>query len=382
MKIIQPLVIYLIMITFGMWSCVTEIKDFEQIDNNSFLTVEATLSNQEGPQRVIVSYSSPSITINVENKPVVKASVFITDDKGGRINLTEIVDGIYETAANHKGIVGNSYTLHINLPNGKKYESTPEKMIAVPAIDKVNYNFVVKTNYSLKDPRSVGFDVTLDFKDSPEPNQYYEWKWTHYERAIYCAKCNLGYDYSLSKCSTTPNYPYGQNSPELINYKCGEQCFDVSFSPTYNILSDNLLNGQQVLNYPIARVPYDGRTMYYLKIEQRAISQKMYRYLRSIKDVTQGSGTLFDVPAETQLSPNIFSVDNPNEKILGAFEVFGSDEKLIYIDRLIGSEGYSPVTAPDFGRELPPPPGSINGPRANCTEGKYRSTREPKNWKD
>ena len=368
--------------TLGMWSCVTEIRDFEQIGNNSFLTVEATLSNQAGAQRVMVSYSSPSITLNVENKPVQKALVFITDDKGGRVNLTEIVNGIYETLPTYKGIVGNIYMLHITLPNGKKYESTPEKMIAAPLIDKIDTKFVVKTNYSLKDARSVGYDVTLDFKDSPEPNQYYQWKWTHYERAVYCAKCNLGYDYSLSKCSTIPNYPYGQTSPELVNYKCGEQCFDVSFSPTYNILSDNLLNGQQVTNYPIARVPYDGRTLYYLKIEQRTISQKMYRYFRSIKDVTQGSGTLFDVPAETQFSPNVFAVDNPDERILGAFEVFGAEEKIIYIDRLIGSDGYSPVTSPEFGRELPPPPGAINGPRANCVEGKYRSTKEPKGWRD
>lgn len=378
----KRLILYFALITLGMWSCVTEIRDFEQIEGNSFLTVEASLSNQAGVQRVILSYSSPSITINVENKPISNALIFITDDKGGRVNLTEIVSGIYETSANYKGTVGNTYTLHITLPNGKKYESTPEKMIAAPVIDKIDTKFVVKTNYSLSDARSVGYDVTLGFKDSPEPNQYYQWKWTHYERIVYCATCNVGYDYSLSECSRVPNYPFGQSRPEPINFRCGEQCFDVSFSPTYNILADNLLNGQQISNYPIARVPYDGRTLYYLKIEQRAISQKMYRYFRSVKEVTQNSGTLFDVPAETQSSPNIFSLDNSNEKILGAFEVFGVEEKIIYIDRLVGSEGYSPIITPDFGRELPPPPGAITGPRANCVEGKYRSTREPKGWRD
>ena len=331
---------------------------------------------------MIVSYSSPSIKINVENKPIIGASVFITDDKGGRVVLNEIEDGIYETSNTYKGVAGNTYKLHINLPNGKKYESTPEKMIAAPAIDKVDYNFGLKTNFSTTDARRFGFDVTLDFKDSPEPNQFYQWKWTHYERTLYCAMCNLGYDFSLSRCSLTPNYPFGQSRPESINYRCGEQCFDITFSPTYNILSDNLLNGQQVVNYPIARVPYDSRDKYYLKIEQRAISQKMYRYLRSIKEVTQNAGTLFDIPAETQSSPNIFSMDNPNEKILGAFEVFGVEEKIIYIDRTIGSDGFSPIITPNFGRELPPPPGAINGPRANCVEGKYRSTKEPRGWKD
>ena len=371
------------MMTLGMWSCVTEIRDFEQIGNNSFLTVEATLSNQAGAQRVMVSYSSPSITINVENKPVQKALVFITDDKGGRVNLTEIVNGIYETVPTYKGIVGNIYTLHITLPNGKKYESTPEKMIAAPLIDKIDTKFVVKTNYSLKDARSVGYDITLDFKDSPEPNQYYQWKWTHYERTVYCAKCNLGYDYSLSKCSTIPRYPYGQISPELINYKCGEQCFDVSFSPTYNILSDNLLNGQQVTNYPIMRIPFNGSSLYYLKIEQRAISEKMYRYFRSIKEVTSSVGTLFDVPAETQFSPNIVSLDNPNEKILGAFEVFGLDQKIIYVDRNKGSEGFSPIRVEYSGRQLLAPPGSVGGgPRARCTEGKNRTKTEPEAFRE
>ena len=137
---------YITLIIIGLSSCITEIRDFEQIDSNGFFTVEGTLSNQKGPHRVLVSYSSPSITINVENKPIINAQVFITDDKGGRVNLAAIAEGIYETSDNYKGIVGNIYTLHINLPNGKQYESTPEKLVASPLIDKVNTKFVVKTD--------------------------------------------------------------------------------------------------------------------------------------------------------------------------------------------------------------------------------------------
>jgi Domain of unknown function (DUF4249) len=373
-----------ILIIIGLSSCITEISDFEQIENNSILTVEATLSNQTERHRVFVSFSSPSITVNVENIPVKSAQVSITDDKGGRELLTEIENGVYETSSNYKGIVGNTYQLHIRLENGKKYESTLEKMITPPVIDKVNYSFGVKTNYKITDSRSVGYDVTLDFKDSPEPNQYYQWKWTHIERTIYCATCTLGYDYDLNKCSLVPNYENDQTFPEPINFKCKSQCFDITFNNTYNILSDNLLNGQQITNYPIARVPYDGRTLYYLKIEQRAISRKMYEYFRSIKEVTQNSGTLFDVPAETQLSPNIHSVDNPSEKILGAFIVFGSDERLIYVNRLVGSDGYLPINPLLIGRQLPNPsvPTDPPRPRAACIEGKYRTKTEPKGWKE
>jgi len=379
----KKIILLFVLISLGIGSCVTEIRDFEQIGNDSFLTVEAFLSNQKGPYKVVISTSSPSITINTENKPITNAKIFITDDKGKRENLTEILEGTYVTSASFRGIVGFTYTLNIDLPNGKKYKSTPEKLIEAPLIDKVDAKFVVKTNYPLTDVKSVGYDVTLDFKDSPTPNQYYQWKWTHYEKTVYCASCYQGYDNDLGKCSAEPRFPFGQSKIELINFTCGEPCFDITSNTTYNVLSDNLLNGQQVTNYPIMRIPFNGSSLYYLKIEQRAISEKMYRYFRSIKEVTSGAGTLFDVPAETQFSPNITSVDNPNEKILGAFEVFGLEQKIIYVDRNKGSEGYSPVRVEYAGRQLLAPPGSVGGgPRARCTEGKNRTKTEPEAFRE
>ncbi|MEY4538692.1 MAG: hypothetical protein RLZZ306_449, partial [Bacteroidota bacterium] len=78
--------LYFYLIVFGLYSCVTEIRDFEQIGNDSFLTVEAALSNQKGPYKVFISTSSPSISINTENKPITNAKVSITDDKGKREN--------------------------------------------------------------------------------------------------------------------------------------------------------------------------------------------------------------------------------------------------------------------------------------------------------
>jgi Domain of unknown function (DUF4249) len=354
-------------------SCITEIRDFEQIDSNSFLTVEAILSNQSGPHKVLISTSSPSITVNFDNTPIKRAIVYLTDDKNGRENLTEIIDGTYLTSANFKGIVGNTYILHINLPNGKNYQSKPEVLLASPLIDKIESKFVVKTNYPLTDSRSVGYDVTLNFKDSPTPNQYYQWKWTHYERTVYCAICANGFDFDKGKCAIILN---NQGSNVLINYQCSETCFDIDFSSTYNILSDNLLNGQQITNYPIARVPYNNRSLYYLKIEQRAISEKLFKYFRSIKDATQNSGTLFDTPFETQFSPNIYSLSNANERIIGAFEVFGSQEKIIYVDRLIGSDKFLPVRRPNFGIDLSP------SARASCTEGKYRTKKEPEDFRE
>ena len=373
----------------GLWSCITEDKDFMQINSESFLTIEASLSDQEGPHRVYVGYSSPNIKINVENTPIESAIVSFSDDKGNKENLTEIEDGIYETSRYFKGIVGNTYTLKISLPDGRNYFSSPEKLIASPKIDDVKAEFVVKTNFDETDSRSLGYDVTLDFTDPPEPNQYYQWQWVNYQRTVYCATCTKGYDFYLKKCNTEINFYEGQNEVEIINYRCGEMicdtcpesCFDITRNTTYNLLSDNLLNGQKIINIPIARVPYDDRSLYYLRIEQKAISKKMYQYLRSIKDVTQSSGTLFDIPAETQFSPNLYSKENPNEKILGAFEVYGLQRKTIYVERNIGSEAYIPFKISYVGRSIVLRSPKIS-PKAVCVEGKYRTKIEPKDFKE
>ena len=372
---------YFIVLTMILWSCVTEVRDFEQVDNNSFFTVEASLSDQVGPHRVYVSYSSPSIKINVENEPVSSAIVSFVDDKGKTERLTEITAGIYETSPTFKGIVGNTYTLNIILSSGRSYFSSPEKLIACPKIDNIKTEFVVKTNFPLTDIRSVGYDVSLDFTDSPEPNQYYQWKWTHVERTVFCANCSRGYDYSSNRCSSELNFPDGQTMVELINYPCNENCFDITDNAGYNLLADNLLNGQKITNIPIARIPFNNRSLYYLKIEQRAISQKIYRYFRSIKEVTQGSGTLFDIPAETQFSPNIYSKDDSGERIIGVFEVFGLQSKTIYVDRNAGTSNYKPVVRVYAGRQILLPSPRM-GPRAPCTEGKYRTKTEPKDFKE
>ena len=80
----KKIILLFVLISLGMGSCVTEIRDFEQIGSDSFLTVEAFISNQKGPYKVLISTSSPSITINTENKPITNAKIFITDDKGKR----------------------------------------------------------------------------------------------------------------------------------------------------------------------------------------------------------------------------------------------------------------------------------------------------------
>lgn len=375
--------------TFGLilliflFSCQTEIKDFKQVSSDSLITIEASFSNAEEKHRVYISYASPNITGVTDEIPVSGATVNITDEKGVKIVFQELEKGVYESAV-IAGVSGNEYTLDITLEDGKHFQSSAEQMPEVREIKAIESGFSVKTNLAETDPQRLGFDVTLSFLDSPTEGQYYQWDWVHYARTVFCASCNNGYDYQKGACGeSTDVLPIYEltNSIRPINYPCAENCFDVLRSAAFNIFADNLSNGQFISNVPIARVPFDGATDYYLQIEQRAITKKVYEYLRILKDATQNAGTMFDVPAITPLSPNIRCITNPEEKVLGVFSVYGVDKRIEFINRQTDTQGYSQLTKRYPGRSAIIPPGSPGGPVTPCIESRTRTKQTPKGWR-
>ncbi len=364
-------------------SCQTEIKDFEQVSSDSLITIEAALSNNAENHRVYLSYASPNLTGNTKVTVITDAVVDVNDDTGLRIVFEEVENGIYETQT-FAGTPGRIYTLNITLSDGTRYQSQPEKMLEVRQIKSISSSFSVKENFAETDQQRLGFDVSLDFQDPSQEGQYYQWNWVHYARTVFCASCDTGYDFSRGECSTSndvlPIYEL-TNSMRPINYPCAENCFDVLRPTGFNIFADNLSNGQLISNVPIVRVPFDGATDYYLQIEHRAITRKVYEYLRILKDATQNAGTMFDVPAITPLSPNIACISNPEQKVLGLFSVYGVDKRIVYIDRQTGTEGYSQLTKRFPGRLPILPPGAPSFPSTPCIEGRNRTKRTPEQWR-
>lgn len=366
-------------------SCITEIRDFKQAGSNSFITIDASLSDRVEAHQIFLSYSASSISGITQDIPIKEAIVSVTDNTGIRTVYHELENGVYQTDNNFAGIVGRIYTLDIVLKDGKHYQSLPEKLSAVPPIKDINYEFVPQTNYPEIDGRRVGFNVTLDFEDPAETGQYYQWDWVHYERALYCSSCDNGYDYSIGGCANSSDrLPYYErwNTMRPIRYRCSENCFDITRENKFNIFSDELFNGKPVSNLPILRVPFDNYQDYYLVIEQRAITKDVYEYLNTLKNSTQNNGTLFDTPAITQFSPNIKCISNSKERVLGVFSVFGVDKKLMYINRNIDTKGYRPIRTVYSGREAFLPPGAISPPLTPCVESKTRTKQEPENFHD
>jgi hypothetical protein len=371
--------IYLILLLVIVGSCITPIADFTQVASKSFLTVEASLTDQVGPQKVKLYSSSDKLTGSYF-VPITRAKVYFVDEKGVQENLTEsAIKGTYLTSANFAGRVGGTYILNIETTDGKKYQSQAETMKPVPEIENVISRFEIYDNYAKGDGRRGGFNIYVDFQDPATVGDNYQWYWKHYERAFICETCVGGsYDFKSNTC-VQPKIP----TDITLNYRCDGDCWDITFSTDLNIFSDNYLNGQRITGKQVARVPYDGVSPYYLQFEQRAITRNSYNYYQGLNAQVQNNGTLFDVPAETKFSFNIKSTTNPSEKILGIFDVYSVRKKIFYIDRTQVPKDEAPNVKNIQGDIFSCPPAQVGcKDMVQCSEGLFRTPLKPTGWKN
>ena len=371
--------IYLILLLVLVGSCITPITDFTQVASQSFLTVEASINDQVGPQKVKL-YSSSNKLTGSYFLPISKAKVYFVDEKGIKEDLTEsATKGTYLSSAKFAGRVGGTYTLNIETTDGKKYQSQAETMKPVPEIENVISRFEIYDNYAKGDPRRGGFNIYVDFQDPATVGDNYQWYWRHYERAFICETCGGGsYDFKSNTC-VQPRIP----TDVTLNYRCDGDCWDITFSTDLNIFSDSYLNGQRITGKQVARVPYDGVSPYYLQFEQRAITRNSYNYYQGLNAQVQNNGTLFDVPAETRFSFNIKSTTNPSEKILGIFDVYSVRKKIFYIDRTQVPKDEAPNVRNIQGDIFVCSPIQVGcKDMVQCSEGLFRTPLKPTGWKE
>jgi hypothetical protein len=373
--------IFLYLVVLSLFSCVQPIDNFVQKDATSYITIEADIADDPELCKIRLTSSANRI-LSVLSQPITKAEVYVMDDQGVKTYFKEVIKplGTYLPPATFKGKVGGSYKLFVKTLTGNQYESSVETMRGVPEIENSIVRFEALEQYAKVDPRRAGFTVYLDFKDSPTEGDYFMWNWKHYEKTQFCATCTDGgrFDFVKTLDCVMPRFP----NNNILNYRCDGNCWDISTNNDLNVFSDVLTNGQRVVGRQVARLPFDGYGLYYFRLEQRSITKSVYNFFQSLISSQQSSGSLFDVPAETRFSINIKSITNPDERVLGIFNVFSVRKKIFNIDRRIGiPEGYSPITYPIPGETYACPPGSVGClDLAPCVEGPTRTKITPEGW--
>ena len=336
---------------FLVWSCVTEYQP-DTISIPPSLVVEGQITDQPGPYTVKLTRTA-NYSIRSLNLLETGATVSIEDNQGNKETLKEQAGGgTYATSATGiRGVAGRSYKLIIQTKTGKRYESDVEVLTASPPITKLyaEYRNEPVPNTTV---RKQGWDVYLDSKDPETTGNYYRWVWTHYEHIDVCQVIQAR-DGSLS----------GRN--------CCSECWDiVRCYDCINVSSDVNINGQAISRQLIMQVPYTSTYRYYVEVQQQAISKGAYAFWKSVRQLVNNTGGLFDA-APTSVQGNLRCVSDPQELVYGYFGATGIAEQYIYVDRS-GGQGI-PNVSPVI--NVPQPSAC-----AVCENNLYRTPNKPKWW--
>lgn len=355
--------------------------------NTNLLTVEGILTNQ--PTSTIRVRQSRSNRFSITSEAVQKCVVEVKAGDGTLIALRETAPGDYTTPLGFSPKQGESYQLRLQTPTGQRYESTAEVFRAVPEIAKVYDKFNAKGILDRKgiEVFSSSFDVFVDFQDTPRPRDLYFWTAKLYERQPICATCT-GYFNAFTKQCVNVNIK-GILIPDF-DYKCDGACWEIISLSDINLLSDSYSNGQQIIGRPVARVPFYSEEGCLVEISQYNISEGAYRFFSIVREQSQTTGTLADVPPSPAFG-NITNTNEPTDRLVGYFGVGGVKQVRHWINRtgyatqgkkisLLGREPlYEAQQRPFY---IPFVEGEIRPPFVPCVNSSSRTPFKPQDWKN
>lgn len=281
----------------------------------SLLVVDALLTDEDLPASVRLTRTAE--TLEEELSMVSGASVSIIDNLGNSTALIEVSEGIYKSdTLTFRGVAGREYTLRIRTQDGKEYESNSSLLNEARDIDKVYFGRASQTT----DDGEVqqGIMVYIDSKDPTEHKYfrlgYEEWWKFNIPYPVTHKYVNEGNIYAIPIENVTC-YKNRKSDEVLIQFSDPEVNSEFIKKPVCFIASDK--SDRLLIQYCI-------------EVSQYAISENEYEFWRLTKEINESGGDIFDKQPFPIIS-NIHCVTNPDENVVGYFQVCGVKKKRIYI---------------------------------------------------
>ena len=272
------------------------------------LVVEALLTTDSVSYIVKLSYTGnlTNASVNVDpNQNFINDARVIIKDTGGDSTLCSLISpGTYQSKdSNFVGTVGHSYILEIYLSNGKTYISSQETMNPVPPIDSLS---VVYDGSYITGVRPTQFIVSVNSRDPANLRNFYRWA-----ASGYIPRKSIG-----TPCGALP--PCSPTECGFL-YQCQAQCEQLVQNIQINILSDQFINGNEIIQ-PVFYSPIYWFGKHFIEIKQYSINKDTYVFWQQFVGQTNNTGSILD-PFPTSLLGNIHNATDSNDIALGYLEV-------------------------------------------------------------
>lgn len=292
-------------------SCV-EPFSVRSISFDKVIVVEGRLTNKPKAHYVKLSYTRP--IGEQESAPLTGATVWVEGDDGRKIAFTEKGPGHYECSEGIAGKVGVSYQLFFTTSEDKQYQSNRQELIASPPIDSIYDKYAEKAGSSAGEIKK-GIQFFIDTHDETNTARYYKYEWEEtYE--VY---------------AQFPSYYVYVAGTDTVVARTEEvsPCYPSASSTAVTLGTTATLTENRLSQVPVRYITSETdrlKNVYSILVRQFVISAVAYNFYNDVLKNNTDNGSLFEKQPGT-VEGNITSVEDPEEIVLGFFEVSGVSEK-------------------------------------------------------
>ena len=304
-----------------LFSCIDPLNVDTQ-ESRQILVVEGSITTLPGPHRILLSKSDKyGSVLDGFVKKETNATVWIREENGEQVFLTEESKGSYFTPADFKAEVGEKYSLFVVLASGERYVSTPEEVQPVPPVDSLIVHF--KKQPSLDQiSLNTGLEIYARWKDPAEVDNFYMWE----AEGIYIL--NTRPDLFVGRD--------GQGTPVPAPKSCCDRCYVYEFdlNTELRLFKDNLSDGVEQTELAVY-IPDDGKRFmekYMVIVKQSSLTKEAYQFFDLLKNQLSIHGNIFDPPPAT-IRGNMINLGQPDEDVIGFFRASDVKTDTLYLLR-------------------------------------------------
>lgn len=319
MKFDIKLYYFILVILLPLFHGCVEPFDVETETFESVLIIEATLTNEIKNQQVKLSRASQLEDDGILNER--NATVFITANSQNQFTFSETEPGIYSSDEAFEAQPDVSYQLFVTTDNGVSYSSEPGQL-QIQSTDAIEDLYADRTNTGTG---QEGISVFIDNTSSEANAEYYRYEYIETYKVIA----------PFWSFKDLVELPEGSGQLEfVIREKETQTCYRTVKSNRIILGNTNSFAKNQLTRFPIRfidRGNYIPSNRYSILVMQYVLSQEAFAFYETLRDFSR-TESLFSENQPGFFGGNVVSETNPDEKVVGFFDVSGVSEKRLFFE--------------------------------------------------
>ncbi len=317
--ILKPLSLFVLAIAAMLVCSCTEQYALQTNTFDEALVVQATLTNELKQQEIKISRTFRFEQAN----PVFETGATVTvTDNSGNVYAFEPSDAKYVSSIPFQAVDGKTYRLNITTADGKSYSSSGENLTAVNEMQSVVPTVQVKNG-------EKGVAIIVNSYDPQANSKYYRYEYEETYKII-------APQWSPEKAILLP--PLEGNTYEEIGVVPkgpGETrtCYSTVNSNEIIQTSTVGLNEDRV-NFSVRFISSENPIVmhrYSILVKQYVQSLAAHTFYKTLKQLS-GNGSILSQTQPGFFYGNLKCDTNPNEKVIGLFEVTSVSSKRIFFN--------------------------------------------------